>query len=264
MNGWKGNKIADNHAPGMAENSPPPVGQYRAFFLTFWQIIKRGYNDENEKTGTRRPPINENLADPKPEALTDREIVEQYRPTIDRLCRRYSKDNGAEMRSDLMAEALKAHRRAKTARDHGAYVKRCLYNRAFHLYRAGKRQRDFERAAADFSLDAPAGKTGRDTLTPLVECIADENQLDLAEALELKIRRQVVLDALRHSPRLKAVAEMIMSGYSHSEIARFYGLSHERPRQLESQIIRTVRLELGIDFEGNPIERKRRNVQRPL
>lgn len=168
------------------------------------------------------------------------------------------------MKSELMQEALKAHKAAKTARDPGAYVKRCLYNRAFHLYRDGKRQRDFENEAASFSLDAPAGKTGRDTLTPLVECVQDERQLDLAEALELKIRRQVVLHALRKSPRLRDIANMIMSGYSHTEIARFYGLSHERPRQIEAQIIRTVRLELGIDFEGNPTGRKRRNVQRPL
>jgi len=162
-----------------------------------------------------------------------------------------------------MQEALKAYESAKTARDPGAYVKRCLFNRAFHLYTSGKCQRDFENEAAAYSLDAP-GSQGRDGKTPLVECIADENQLDLAEALEYKVRRQVVLDALRHSPRLKAIAEMIMAGFSHSEIARFYGLSHERPRQLESQIIRTVRLELGIDFEGNPTGRKRRNVQRPL
>lgn len=168
------------------------------------------------------------------------------------------------MKSELMQEALKAHKAAKTARDPAAYVSRSLFNRAFHLYRAGKRQRDFENEAASFSLDAP-GSQGRDGKTPLVECIADENQLDLAESLELKIRRELVLHALRHSPRLKAVAEMIMSGYSHSEIARFYGLSHERPRQLESQIVRTVRLELGIDFAGKPTGRKRhKGQQRPL
>jgi len=170
------------------------------------------------------------------------------------------------MESDLMAEALKVYRHesAKTARDPGAYVKRCLYNRAFHLHMTGKRQRDFENEAAAYSLDAPCSQ-GRDGLTPLVECVPDDRLADLAEALELKIRRQVVLDALRKSPRLQDIANMLMSGFSHSEIAKFYGFSHERPRQIESQIIRTVRRELGIDFAGKPTGRKRRKgQQRPL
>ena len=162
-----------------------------------------------------------------------------------------------------MQEALKAYESAKTARDPGAYVKRCLYNKAFHLYRAGKCQLDFENEAAAFSLDAP-GSQGRDGQTPLVECVPDDRQLDLAEALELKIRRELVLDSLKRSPRLQEIAAMLMDGLSHAQIARIYGFSHERPRQIESQIIRTVRRELGIDFEGNPTGRKRRNVQRPL
>lgn len=158
------------------------------------------------------------------------------------------------MQTDLMAEALKAHKAAKTARDPAAYVKRSLFNRAFHLYRAGKRQRQFEQEAASRSLDIPAQDS--DGTTPLVECLPDERQLDLTEALELKIRRETVLDALSESPRLRDIANMIMSGYSHTEIARFYGLSHERPRQIEAQIIRVVRRKLGIDFEGRPIRRK--------
>lgn len=158
------------------------------------------------------------------------------------------------MQTDLMAEALKAHKAAKTARDPAAYVKRSLFNRAFHLYRAGKRQRQFEQEAASRSLDVPAQDA--DGKIPLVECLPEERYLDLTEALELKIRRQVVLDALNQSPRLQDIAVMLMAGYSHTEIARFYGLSHERPRQIEAQIIRTVRRRLGIDFEGKPIRRK--------
>jgi len=185
-----------------------------------------------------------------------------YRQTIDQLCRRYGRD-GENMESVLMAEALKSHESAKTARDPGAYVKRCLYNKAFHLYMTGRRQRDFENEAAAYSLDAP-GSQGRDGQTPLVECIADENQLDLAEALELKIRRELVLDSLKRSPRLQEIAAMLMDGLSHAQIARIYGFSHERPRQLESQIIRTVRRELGIDFEGTTGRKRRKGQQRPL
>lgn len=234
------------------------------FFLSFWQNIKRGYNDENEKTGTRRPPINEATADPKPEAKTDREIIDRYKDTIRQLCRRYGRD-GAEMETNLMAEVLKVyrHKATKEAQDTNKYVKTALYHKAYHLYMNGKRQRDFENEAAAFSLDAP-GSQGRDGRTPLVECVPDDRQLDMAEALELKIRRQVVLHALRKSPRLQNIAELFLAGCSYTQIGKMYGFTCERARQAECQIIRTVRLELGIDFEGRPTGRKRRNVQRPL
>jgi RNA polymerase sigma factor (sigma-70 family) len=167
------------------------------------------------------------------------------------------------MRSELMQEALKAHEAAKTARDPAAYVSRSLYNRAFHLYRAGKRQRDFENEAAAFSLDAP-GSQGRDGQTPLVECIADENQLDLAEALELKIRREVVLDALSVSPRLQHFTALYMDGLSQADLARYFGISHERARQMLAQAVKTARKQLGIDFEGRPVYRKPRKQHLPL
>ena len=92
----------------------------------------------------------------------------------------------------------------------------------------------------------------------------EERYLDLAEALELKIRREVVLDALKCSPRLQEIAAMLMDGLSHAQIARIYGFSHERPRQIQSQIIRTARKNLGIDFEGRPVYRKPRKQHLPL
>jgi hypothetical protein len=169
------------------------------------------------------------------------------------------------MESELMQEALTVHKeKIQSAKRPAEFMKRCLYNRAFHLYTLNRRQRDFENEAASRSLDAPPDARGQRTSTPLVECLPEERYLDLAEALELKIRREVVLDALKCSPRLQEIAAMLMDGLSHAQIARIYGFSHERPRQIQSQIIRTARKNLGIDFEGRPVYRKPRKQHLPL
>ena len=167
-----------------------------------------------------------------------------------------------------MAKALESHRKhaaENPAGSRSAYVKKCLYNRAFHLYSVNRRQRDFEADAASRSLDAPPPDArGQAGARPLVECLPDEKYLDLTEALELKIRREVVLDALRCSPRLQTFAALYMDGIPQADLARYFGISHERARQMLSQVVRTARKQLGIDWEGRPVYRKPRKQHLPL
>ena len=165
-----------------------------------------------------------------------------------------------------MLEVLTVHKKKmQTGEYPPEYMKRCLYNRAFHLYSVNRRQRDFENEAASRSLDAPPPDArGQRASAPLVECIPDEKYPDLTEALELKIRREVVLDALKCSPRLQTFTEMFMDGIPQADLARYFGISHERARQMLSQAVKTARKNLGIDFEGRPVYRKPRKQHLPL
>ena len=165
-----------------------------------------------------------------------------------------------------MLEALTVHKKKmQTGEYPPEYMKRCLYNRAFHLYSINRRQRDFEADAASRSLDAPPPDArGQAGARPLVECLPEERYLDLAEALELKIRREVVLDALKCSPRLQTFTEMYLDGVPQADLARFFNISHERARQMLSQAVKTARKNLGIDWQGNPVHRKPRKQHLPL
>ena len=187
-----------------------------------------------------------------------------YRGTIRQLVRRYGSD-GENMESELMQEALTVHKeKIQSAKRPAEFMKRVLYNKAFRLYTLNRRQRDFENEAASRSLDAPPDARGQRTSTPLVECLPEERYLDLAEALELKIRREVVLDALKCSPRLQTFTEMYLDGVPQADLARFFNISHERARQMLSQAVKTARKNLGIDWQGNPVYRKPRKQHLPL
>ena len=167
-----------------------------------------------------------------------------------------------------MAKALESHRKhaaENPAGNRSAYVKKCLFNRAFHLYSLNRRQRDFEADAASRSLDATLKDTqGQRTSAPLVECLPDDRCLDMDEALELKIRREVVLDSLKCSPRLQAFTALYMDGLSQADLARYFNISHERARQMLSQAVKTARKQLGIDREGRPVYHKPRKQLLPL
>jgi DNA-directed RNA polymerase specialized sigma24 family protein len=170
------------------------------------------------------------------------------------------------MESELMLEALTVHKKKiDTAKRPAEFMKRVLYNKAFRLYTLNRRQRDFENDAASRSLDAPPPDArGQRASAPLVECLPDEKYLDLTEALELKIRREAVLNALSVSPRLQTFTAMYMDGIPQADLARYFNISHERARQMLSQAVKTARKQLGIDFEGNPISRKPRKQHLPL
>lgn len=165
-----------------------------------------------------------------------------------------------------MQEVLTVHKeKIQSAKHPAEFMKRCLYNRAFHLYTLNRRQQDFENEAASRSLDAPPKDArGQAGARPLVECLPDEKYLDLTEALELKIRREVVLDALKCSPRLQTFTALYMDGLSQADLARYFGISHERARQMLSQAVKTARKQLGIDWEGNPVYRKPHKQHLPL
>ena len=167
-----------------------------------------------------------------------------------------------------MAKTLESHRKhaaENPAGNRAAYVKKCLFNRAFHLYSLNRRQRDFEADAAARSLDAPPKDArGQRTSAPLVECLPDDRCLDMDEALELKIRREAVLDALKCSPRLQTFTELYLDGLSQADLARYFNISHERARQMLSQAVKTARKQLGIVWRGDPISRKPRKQLLPL
>jgi DNA-directed RNA polymerase specialized sigma24 family protein len=167
-----------------------------------------------------------------------------------------------------MAKALESHRKhaaENPAGSRSAYVKKCLFNKAFHLYSVNRRQRDFEADAASRSLDAPPPDArGQRTSAPLVECLPEDRYLDMDEALELKIRRELVLDALSVSPRLQHFTALYMDGIPQADLARYFNISHERARQMLAQAVKTARKQLGIDFEGRPVYRKPRKQHLPL
>lgn len=143
------------------------------------QYTKRGYNDRQKRSGS----LNEldgyrtdrSQQEPPKAKETDREIIDLYRENIQQLCRRYSNDDGEGMESLLMAKTLESHRKHAAENPTGnraAYVKKCLFNRAFHLYSLNRRQRDFEADAASRSLDAaPKDARGQRASAPLVECL---------------------------------------------------------------------------------------------